>query len=611
MIAEEKTTYLKDTANRIRLSALESTTRAGSGHPTTGMSEAEILSVLYFHQMIYDPENPDSLMGDDFVLSKGHGSPGLYAAMDLAGMLRGVEPISLREFDSPLEGHPVPRLPGVRVGTGSLGQGLSVGLGLAKAMELDGVERRAYVLLGDGEMAEGNVWEAVNIAPHLKLRNLVAVVDVNRLGQSAPTMCGWDTDAYRRKFDAFGWYSQVVDGHSVEELVSAFAQAAEADRPAAIIAETVKGKGVDFLENAEGRHGKAVSEEELAEAEKQLKEQIADAPGEPENQRTLSPMPRRRTPAFEITPEYELGDTAATRTAYGHALAKLGEKDEDIVVLDGDVKGSSRTKFFFSRFPERSIEGYIAEQNLVGMAMGLQARGKRPHGATFAAFLTRAHDQLRMASYSEANVTLAGSHTGVSIGEDGPSQMGLEDGAMMRSLFGGVVVSPADPVAAEKLLPRLHEHPGIGYMRTIRGKTPVVYRNDESFPLGGSKLHGKTDGIHGAVVAAGITVHSALEAKAKLADEEITIAVVDAYSIKSIDGDAIRDVAEHAEFLIAAEDHYPEGGLAEAVAVAAAGRAPVYTQAVTKRPHSGGSAELMAEQGLDAEGIAERVRELL
>mgnify|MGYP006272389745 CR=1 FL=1 len=611
MIAEEKTNYLEDMANRIRLSALETTTKAGSGHPTTGMSEAEILSVLYFHHMNYDPENPNSLQGDDFVLSKGHGSPGLYAAMDLAGMLKGIDIMTLREFESPLEGHPVPRVPGVRIGTGSLGQGLSVGLGLAKAMQLDGVERDAYVLLGDGEMAEGNVWEAINLAPHLALNNVVAIIDVNRLGQSQPTVYEWDTDAYHRKLDSFGWYTQVVDGHSVEELVTAFAQAADADRPSAIVARTVKGKGVDFLENAEGRHGKAVSQEELAEAQKQLKERIHDAPGEPENQRNLPPMPRSANPSVSITPNYALGDKEATRTAYGHALAKMGAEDTQIVVLDGDVKGSSRTKFFFSEFPERSIEGYIAEQNMIGMALGLQARGKRPHAATFAAFLTRAHDQIRMGSYSQANLTLAGSHTGVSIGEDGPSQMGLEDEAMMRAVFGTVVVSPADAVSAEKLLSELHKQSGISYMRTIRGKTPILYDNDEPFPLGASKVHGNSENPAGTVVAAGITVHEALKARTKLAEEGIEIVVLDVYSVKPIDEEQIKEVADRSKFLIVAEDHYPEGGLAEAVALAAEGRAPVYAQAVHKLPHSGGSAELLAEQRLDAEGIAARIRELV
>jgi transketolase len=321
-------------------------------------------------------------------------------------------------------------------------------------------------------------------------------------------------------------------------------------------------------------------------------------------------MPRLAAPKLTIKPEYTKGEEVATRTAYGKALAKLGGEDESIIVLDGDVKGSSRTKFFFKEFPERSIEGYIAEQNMIGMAMGLQARGKRPHAASFAAFLTRAHDQIRMASYSDANLTIAGSHTGVSIGEDGPSQMGLEDEAMMRAVFNSAVVNPADAVSAEKLLPLLHKREGISYMRTIRGKTPVIYDNGEEFELGGSKLHGKIENIVAAVVAAGITVTAALEAQAILAKEGIHIAVVDAYSIKPIDGEGLRSVAEKSTFLLAAEDHYPEGGLGEAVAAEVQGKAPVYIQGVTKKPHSGASAELLNEQGLDAKSLAARVKEL-
>jgi transketolase len=611
MVPIETTDYLQDIARRIRLRSLEMTTAAGSGHPTTSMSQADILSVLYFHQMVYDPKNPDSFEGDDFVLSKGHGSPGLYAALELAGVLEPNQGDNLRTFESPLEGHPVPRVPGVRVGTGSLGQGLSVGLGLAKAMKLDGSSRHTYVLLGDGETAEGNVWEAINLAPHMGLDNLTAIIDVNRLGQSQETLYEWDTEAYRARVAAFGWDVHVVDGHSTQELIEAFKSAGESDMPAMIIAKTVKGKGVDFLENADGRHGKAVSDEELDRARAQLHSQRADAPGRPDNQTSLAPIPELEPPHLEVTPSYDQSDSEATRTAFGTALEKIGRADPSVVVLDGDVKGSSRTKFFFKSFPERSIEGYIAEQNMIGMALGLQARGKRPYAASFAAFLTRAHDQIRMASHSNAYFTLAGSHTGVSIGEDGPSQMGLEDLAMMRSTFGSVVVSPADAVSAERLLPRLHEHRGIGYMRTIRGKTPVLYANDESFSIGGSKLHGDLTDLDAAIVATGLPVSESLEAQRRLSDSGYRVAVLDAYSIKPIDTERIEELAFAAPFVLTVEDHYPQGGLGEAVAVAAAGRAPVHVQAVTKRPHSGPSDKLLAEQGLDAAGIALRVERLI
>ena len=602
--------FLQDKADRIRLASLEMTTRAGSGHPTTSMSAAEILSVLYFDQMRYDPDHPDSFEGDDFVLSKGHGAPGLYAAMHEAGILGDLDVLSLREASSPLEGHPVPRVPGVRIATGSLGQGLSAGLGLAHAMKLDGYDGRVYVLIGDGEMAEGNVWEAVNLAPHMKLDNVIAIVDVNRLGQSAPTLYEWDVEAYATRFAAFGWHTRIVDGHSTSELASALEDARSDTTPSVVLAKTVKGKGVDFLENADGWHGSAVSEEELERARKQIEPRLKTIDYAPPNRVKLSAVPGIDEPVVEVTTEYEQGDEVATRTAYGTALAKIGTEDRRIVVIDGDVKGSTRTKFFFSEVPDRAIDGYIAEQNMVGMAAGLQARGFRPHVATFAAFLTRAHDQLRMAAYSRARITVAGSHTGVSIGEDGPSQMGLEDEAMMRSLFGSVVVSPSDAVSAAKLTAVLNGHDGIGYIRTIRGKTPVIYDNTVPFRIGGSKILRSAPEDDGMVVAAGITVSEALAAADMLEREGISIGVMDAYSLKPINTKALRQVASTVPWILTVEDHFPEGGLGEAVAAAVAGTVPVHSLAVTIMPHSGPSSTLMAEQHIDAGGIVQRCREL-
>ncbi len=603
--------YLQDRAERIRLLALEMTTKAGSGHPTTAMSSAEILSVLYFDQMRYDPHHPESLEGDDFVISKGHGAPGLYAAMHLAGMIDDMDPMSLREAASPLEGHPVPRVPGVRIATGSLGQGLSAGMGLAHAMRLDGYDDgRVFVLLGDGEMAEGNVWEAINLAPHMGMGNVVAIVDVNRLGQSAPTVYEWDTEAYATRFRAFGWHTQTVDGHSTQELSDALEAARYEDRPSVVVARTVKGKGVDFLEDATDRHGKAVSEDELEQARQQIEPRLKEIDHTPKNRVRLSPMPSFDEAVVRVETGYERGEEVATRTAYGEALAKIGKKDRRIVVLDGDVKGSSRTKFFFGEVPARAIEGYIAEQNMVAMAAGLQARGFRVHVASFAAFLTRAHDQFRMASYSRARMTVAGSHTGVSIGEDGPSQMGLEDEAMMRSLFGSVVVSPADAVAAAKLTAACNGFDGISYIRTIRGKTPVIYDNSMTFAIGGSKVLRSSPDDSCMIVAAGITVSEALAAADMLAREGIEVGVMDAYSIKPIDAAALRKVASTVPWILTVEDHYPEGGLGEAVAAAVSGTVPVHSLAVTGMPHSGPSSTLMAEQGIDAGGIARRCREL-
>jgi len=603
--------FLKDKAERIRLKSLEMTTRAGSGHPTTAMSAAEIFSVLYFDQMVYDPENPNSLEGDDFVLSKGHGAPGLYATMDEAGMLKDQDIMSLREFDSILEGHPVPKLAGVRLATGSLGQGLSGGLGLAMAMKMDSIDRYAYVLIGDGEMAEGNIWEAMLLGSALKLNNVIGIVDINRLGQSGPTIYEWNIEEYQKKAEAFGWHTQTIDGHSIDEVIEAVEAAKKDPRPSMILAQTVKGKGVDFLENADGRHGQAVSEDELLKAREQIKKRLQTVDYKPDNQTSLSPLPSKDEGKIEIDPQYQKGDKEATRTAFGNALKKLGEKDKQIVVLDGDVKNSTRTKFSFDSFPDRSVECYIAEQNMIGFAAGLQARGKRPYVATFAAFLTRAHDQIRMASYSQADLKVCGTHTGVSIGEDGPSQMGLEDLAMMRSLYGSIVLSPSDAVSAEKLTAAMNTYQGISYLRGLRPKTPVIYDPSEEFEIGGSKLLKPSGDSSAMILATGITVNEALKARETLQEEGISAGVMDIYSVKPIDKEGILETVQNASFILTVEDHYPEGGMGEAVAAAVGQNIPVYSQAVTKLPHSGSSGELMSEQGIDAEGIAERVRQLI
>ncbi|MBS3774208.1 MAG: transketolase [Bacteroidales bacterium] len=603
--------FLKDKAERIRLKSLEMTTRAGSGHPTTAMSAAEIFSVLYFDQMVYDPENPNSLEGDDFVLSKGHGAPGLYATMDEAGMLKDQDIMSLREFDSILEGHPVPKLAGVRLATGSLGQGLSGGLGLAMAMKMDSIDRYAYVLIGDGEMAEGNVWEAMLLGSALKLDNVIGIVDINRLGQSGPTIYEWNIEEYQKKAEAFGWHTQTIDGHSIEEIIEAVEAAKKDPRPSMILAQTVKGKGVDFLENADGRHGQAVSEDELVKAREQIKKRLQTVDYKPDNQTSLSPLPSKDEGKIEIDPQYQKGDKEATRTAFGNAVKKLGEQDKQIVVLDGDVKNSTRTKFSFDSFPDRSVECYIAEQNMIGFAAGLQARGKRPYVATFAAFLTRAHDQIRMASYSQADLKVCGTHTGVSIGEDGPSQMGLEDLAMMRSLYGSIVLSPSDAVSAEKLTAAMNTYQGISYLRALRPKTPVIYDLSEEFEIGGSKLLKPSGDNSAMILGTGITVNEALKAREILQEEGISAGVMDIYSLKPIDKEGILEAVQNASFILTIEDHYPEGGMGEAVAAAVGQNIPVYSQAVTKLPHSGSSGELMSEQGIDAEGIAERVRQLI
>ncbi len=606
-----KTKRLQSIANKIRLHSLQITTAAGSGHATSAMSSAEILSVLYMDQMNYDPDHPDSFEGDDFVISKGHGTPGLYSIMYESGILKNIDIHDYRTFHSILEGHPVPRVRGVRLATGSLGQGLSGGIGLAKAMKADNIDRYVYVLMGDGEMAEGNVWEAINLAPHLQMNNLIGIIDVNRLAQSGPAMYEWDTQAYENRISAFGWHTEVIDGHDIEQIIHAIEHAKKETRPSMIIAKTVKGKGVSFLENADGRHGKAVSEEELQQAQQELKPNIKDVNFNPVNQLKLTPKPELKQTQINIETDYTLSDTEETRSAYGKALEIITKQDPDIIVLDGDVKNSTRTKSLFKEYPDKTIECYIAEQNMIGIAAGLQARGKKPHAATFAAFMTRAHDQIRMAAYSRANIKLSGSHTGVSIGQDGPSQMGLEDMAMMRSIFNSIVLSPADAVSTEKLTTRMHAHQGISYIRTIRGKTPVIYQNNEEFAIGGSKVLQTNQTNQIAILATGITVSEALTAHVILKDKGIYSIIMDIYSIKPIDKEGILKATQNTHTLLTVEDHYPEGGLGEAVASAVGHLRNVYVKGVTKQPHSGKPKELIAEQGIDADGIVDYAMQLI
>jgi transketolase len=599
--------FLESMANTLRLDSIRSTTRARSGHPTTCLSSAEIMSTLFFEEMNIDTANLDYLDNDEFILSKGHGAPILYAALAELGVIPKEEILTLRRFSSDLEGHPVPKIKGIRVATGSLGHGLSIGIGMAYAKKLLHVDRRIYILLGDGEMAEGSVWESINFAGKKGLANLTAIVDMNRLGQSGPTLYGWDDESYARRIEAFDWDVYKCDGHSIIDLMNAFDRAKKSDKPSFIIAKTVKGKGVSFLENVEGKHGVPLSEEELVRAEKEILPRIKDIEYKPKPVKAATPImggPRGLT----VKTDYEIGDAIATREAYGRALVKLGELDEKMVVLDGDVKNSTYTQYFFDKFPDRSIESYIDEQNMVGMAVGLQTHGLNVYVSTFAAFLTRAFDQLRMASYSRANLKITGSHIGVSIGEDGPSQMGLEDMALFRALLGSIVLYPCDGVSCEKLTCLMADHPGISYMRTTRPKTRIIYSNDEEFRVGGSKILRESEKDSATVLAAGITLHEALKAHEKLRAEGINIKVVDCYSIKPIDQATLRRVSEETEHIVTVEDHYPEGGLGEAVA--ALGLKP-HILAVRSMPHSGKPEELLAEHGIDADSITKKIKEIV
>ena len=607
------TAALQYRAEMLRIHSLNMTTAAASGHPTTCLSAAEIMSVLFFDRMRHDPRRPEALDNDEFVLSKGHGAPLLYAAYAEAGTIPVAELERLRTFDSRLEGHPIPgRAPGVRVATGSLGQGLAAAIGMALAIDHDGSDRRVYVLLGDGEMAEGSVWEAMNLAPHLRLNNLCAVLDMNRLGQSDPTLFEWDGAGYAAKAAAFGWNVHQCDGHDVAALQAAFAAAHAAAGPSFIIARTVKGKGVSFLEDNEAMHGKAVPAAQLAAALAEVQARAdaaghapAAAPAGASGHAAAAPPATPAGAPLCLTTSYAKGEKIATRKAYGAALAKLGAQDPTMFVLDADVKNSTFTDAFFAAFPERSVECYIAEQNMLGIATGLQARGKRAFAATFAAFLSRAYDHIRMAAHSRADLKLAGSHTGVSIGEDGPSQMGLEDVAMLRAVLGSVVLCPADGVAAEKLTCLSANYDGISYVRTARPDSAVIYSNDEEFTLGGSKVLRQSAADRVTLAAAGVTLHEALAAAELLAAAGIAARVIDCYSIKPLDAATLRRAAQETEAIVTAEDHYPEGGLGEALAAAVAGSGtPVQVLAVTRAPHSGTGAELLAEQGLDAAGIA-------
>ena len=611
------TALLQYRAEMLRIHSINMTSASASGHPTTCMSAAEIMSVLFFDEMRYDPRHPDSLANDEFVLSKGHAAPVLYAAYAEAGTIPVAELQELRNFDSRLEGHPIPgRAPGVRVATGSLGQGLAAAIGMALAINHDGGGQRVYVLLGDGEMAEGSVWEAMNLAPHLGVGNLCAILDMNRLGQSDPTLFQWDSAGYAAKAAAFGWDVHECDGHDVAALQAALAAARASDRPSFIVARTVKGKGVSFLEDHDAMHGKAVPDDQHAAAVAEVEARIADA-GTPEgvSANGTAPAAADAAPApgaLSIATSYARGEKIATRKAYGAALAKLGVADPGMFVLDADVKNSTFTDAFFGAFPERSVECYIAEQNMIGIATGLQARGKRAFAATFAAFLSRAFDQIRMAAHSHANLKLAGSHTGVSIGEDGASQMGLEDVTMLRAVLGSAVLCPADGVAAEKLTCLSANYDGVSYVRTARPDVAVIYGNDEEFTLGGSKVLRSSANDRVTLVGAGVTLHEALAAAELLADEGIAARVIDCYSIKPLDEAALRRAAAETAAIVTAEDHYPEGGLGEAVAAAVSGAgAPVHVLAVRRTPHSGKGAELLAEQGLDAAGIAAAARSAL
>ena len=602
---------LREKGRRLRIHSLRATTEAGSGHPSSSLSAADLVSVIFFNEMRFDPGDPHNPANDRFVLSKGHAAPLLYGAFAEAGMIEQKDLLSLRKLGSNLEGHPTPRIPWVDVATGSLGQGLSAGLGNALAARLDSMPYNTYVLLGDGECAEGSVWEAAALAGYYKASNLYAVVDVNSLGQSQHTMDRFDVERFANKFRAFGWFAVTVDGHNYEEILGAFERVRREGEslPRVIVAKTLKGKGVSMMENKEGWHGKPVPKQDLEAALKELGPSLGPDDFRP-NPRTGFSIPGTEGPT-QIKVNRKLGEQVATREAYGDALVKLAECDPRVIALDGDTKNSTYSEKLLKAHPERFFEMFIAEQNMVGVAMGLSARGKIPFVSTFAAFLTRAFDQIRMAGVSRSNIKFCGSHAGVSIGEDGPSQMGLEDLAMFRPIPGSVVLYPCDAVSTERLLAEAAGCHGICYIRTTRPKTPVLYSNEEQFPVGGSKVLRKSAKDRATVIGAGITVHEALTAASKLEAEGISIRVIDAYSVKPIDAAGILSAAKDTGGrIIVAEDHYEEGGLGDAVLNAVGTQAKVVKLAVREVPRSGPPEALIDKYGISSRHIVEAVRSL-
>ena len=607
---------LMNIATRLRIDSVLSTSEAGSGHPSTCCSAADIMAALFFGEMRYDPRDPHNPDNDRFVMSKGHAAPILYAAWAEAGICTREDVMSLRQLSSDFEGHPTPRLPWVDVATGSLGQGLCAAVGIAFNARRIKSDYRTYVLMGDGETAEGSVWEAASVASHDRLDSLCAITDVNGLGQSRATALEHDMETHATRWRAFGWHAIVIDGHDMSAILEALEQARSTrGRPTMILARTLKGKGVSMMEGKGGWHGKALkkgAESDAAVAE--LKAQFV-----PEDD-TASNAGRRIEPPRSVSrpaakrgtvgaSAYKVGDSVATREAYGAALARLGDSDDRIVALDADVGNSTFSEIFEKRHPERFYQNYIAEQSMIGAAMGLAARGAIPFPATFAAFLTRAYDFIRMAAISNLNIKMAGSHAGVSIGEDGPSQMALEDLAMMRAQPNIAVLYPCDGVSTERLIEEMAYHPGPAYMRTSRPKTPVIYGPDEAFPIGGLKVLRRSDDDVATVIGGGITVFEALKAYDTLKQQGVAIRVIDLYSLQPVDAATLVACARETKGrVITVEDHYPAGGIGDAVASAIAPAGfTVRRLAVSEIPRSGTPEELPDVYGISARHIVAAV----
>jgi transketolase len=597
-------------AQQLRVDSVRAAAGTNSGHPTSSMSAADLMAVLLDKYLRYDFDAPENPANDHLIFSKGHASPLLYSLYRAAGAITDDELLTFRRMGSRLEGHPTPVLPWVDVATGSLGQGLPIAVGVAIAgKKLDRIPYRVWCLCGDSEMAEGSMWEAFEHAAFMGLDNLTAVIDVNRLGQRGETMHGWDLDSYADRAEAFGWHAIKIDGHDLEEIDRAYEEATgTTGQPTAIVARTIKGKGVPEVEDKSGWHGKALEDPEHAIEELGGIRNITVDVAKPEG----GAQPHRFDTSPLALPRYEVGDEVATRKAYGEALTAVGKADGLVVALDGEVSNSTFAEIFAAAEPERYFEMYIAEQQMAAAAVGIQVRGWKPFASTFAAFWTRAYDFIRMAAISRANIRLCGSHAGVSIGEDGPSQMALEDLAAFRAVHGSTVLYPSDGNSTAKLVAEMANREGIVFLRTTRAATPVVYGSDEDFPIGGSKVVREGDDV--TIAGAGITLHEALKAAETLAEEGVSARVIDLYSVKPIDAETLRAAAEATGAIVTVEDHWPEGGLGDAVLGALAdsdNRQRVVKLAVGGLPHSGKPAELLAAAGIDAAHIVDAAKRVV
>jgi transketolase len=601
----------RELAAQLRVDSIRTSSTAGSGHPTSSLSAADLMAVLLSRYLHYDFDRPDDPRNDHLIFSKGHASPLLYAMYRAAGAITEDEMLTYRQFGSRIEGHPTPVLPWVDVATGSLGQGLPISVGVAIAgKRFDRLPFRVWCLCGDSEMSEGSMWEAFEAAGFNELENLTAIIDVNRLGQTGPTMHEWDLDAYRRRAEAFGWHAITVDGHDVAAIDAAMAEAVGVTgRPSVIIAKTEKGHGVSAVSDLPGKHGKPVDDEEASIAELGGPRHASISVAKPE----ITGDPHQFEVGELTLPSYEPGTKEATRKAFGDALVALGQADGKVIAIDGEVGNSTYTELFANEIPERFVQSYIAEQQMIANAVGMQVRGWKPFAATFAAFLARAYDFVRMAAVSRANIAVAGSHAGVSIGEDGPSQMALEDLAAFRAVHNSTVLYPSDANATAALVPLMAAREGIVFMRTTREKTPILYDPGEEFRIGGSRVVRQSEDDAVTLIGAGITLHEALAAADELAKDGVNARVIDLYSVKPIDAETVRAAARETGAIVTVEDHWPEGGLGDAVLEALAEEQPhpvVRKLAVRDMPGSGTPAELLHAAGIDADCIATAAREL-